>query len=144
MLEATLSGDTQTMEEILEYAHDTETPKRFYNNEAELNAIIKLVYLGANDYYDIHREDDSGKGYVDAIFYPRMDMRADGIILELKVDSTPEKAIEQIRGKNYMDRFLPKIGEVPKYTGRILGVGIAYDKGTKKHKCRVEVLREAL
>ena len=37
MLKATLEIDTSTMEEILEYAHNTETPILSYNNEVELS-----------------------------------------------------------------------------------------------------------
>lgn len=40
MLEATLHGDTQVMEQILEYAHNTETPLLSYNHEIELSAIV--------------------------------------------------------------------------------------------------------
>lgn len=47
MLQATLHGDTDTMEEILEYVHDTEVPIYSYNNEVELSAIVNLVYLSA-------------------------------------------------------------------------------------------------
>ncbi len=47
MLQATLHGDTDTMEEILEYVHDTEVPIYSYNNEVELSAIANLVYLSA-------------------------------------------------------------------------------------------------
>ncbi|MCD7762807.1 MAG: AAA family ATPase, partial [Lachnospiraceae bacterium] len=43
MLRATLKGDTKTMEEILQFAHDTETPLLDYNDETELTAIVNLV-----------------------------------------------------------------------------------------------------
>lgn len=142
MLEATLQGDTNTMLEILEFAHNTEVPLLSYNNETELTAIVNLVYLAARDTYRIEREDKAGKGYVDFIFYPEMDPGADCIILELKVGHTPEEAIRQIREKQYALRFMPKLGEQPKYTGRILAVGISYDKETKKHCCRIEELGE--
>ena len=33
-----------------------------------------------------------------------------------------------------------KMGEKPKYTGRILAVGISYSTKTKEHSCKVEVL----
>ena len=36
------------------------------------------------------------------------------------------------------------LGERPKYTERVIGVGIGYDKGTKKHACKVEVLRDRM
>jgi hypothetical protein len=106
--------------------------------------IVNLVYLQARDSYRIEREDKAGIGYVDFIFYPEVDPKADGIILELKVDHTPEEALWQIREKNYALKFEDKLGQTPKYTGRILGVGISYDKKSKKHSCKIEVLRQAL
>ena len=89
MLAATLVGDTETMAEILKFAHDTEAPIFSYSNEAELSAVVNLVYLAARDKYRIEREDKAGKGYADFIFYPN-NRAADCIILELKVDSTPK------------------------------------------------------
>ncbi len=70
MLAATKNGDTETMVQILEYAHNTESPLQYYSNEAELAAVIRLVYLEARDLYRIEREDKAGTGYVDFIFYP--------------------------------------------------------------------------
>lgn len=141
MLTATLSGDVETMAEILEYAHNTESPLLVYNSEAELSAVVNLVYLSARDYYDIQREDKGGVGYVDFIFYPKADRNADGIILELKVDHTPEEAIAQIKDKKYVLRFMGKLGEEPQYTGRVLGVGIGYDRDRKHHRCKIEILK---
>lgn len=140
MLEATLSGDVETMVEILSYAHDTEIPLLSYNNETELSALVNLVYLAARDIYDIQREDKAGIGFVDFIFYPKKNFDADGIILELKVNHTPEEAIQQIKNRNYALRFKGKLGETSLYKGRILAVGISYDKVTKKHSCKVEIL----
>ncbi|MDO4297907.1 MAG: AAA family ATPase [Lachnospiraceae bacterium] len=144
MLRATLANDTDTMLQILEFAHNTETPLLSYNNETELTAVVNLVYLSARDFYRLEREDKAGTGYVDFIFYPESDRKADCIILELKVDHTVEEAIQQIRDRKYAMKFEGRLGEKPKYTGRILAVGIAYDRKTKAHTCRVEVLREAL
>lgn len=139
MLAATLAGDTDTMAEILEYAHNTEIPILSYNNEVELSAIVNLVYLGARENYRIEREDKAGTGYVDFIFYPYK-KHEDCIILELKVDHTPDEAIQQIKDKQYALRFAGKMGEPAPYTGRILAVGISYFKETKKHRCKIEVL----
>lgn len=139
MLAATLNGDTETMAALLKYAHDTETPIFSYNHEIELAAVVNLVYLAARDKYRVEREDKAGEGYVDFIFYPER-KEADGIILELKVDSSPEEAIQQIKDKNYILRFNGKPGEVSKYTGRILAVGINYNKRTKVHSCKVEIV----
>lgn len=140
MLRATQAGDTDTMTEILEFVHNTEIPLLHYNSETELTAIVNLVYLAARDRYRIEREDKAGIGYVDFIFYPEIDKKDDCIILELKIDHTPEEAIEQIKKRKYALRFQAKLGETPKYTGRILAVGIGYDKVRKKHSCKIEVL----
>jgi len=139
MLEATLHGDTDTMAEILEFAHNTETPIFSYNHEVELSAVVNLVYLSARDKYRVEREDKAGIGYVDFIFYPER-RNADAIILELKVDSTPDDAIRQIKDRNYALRFKGKLGEKSRYEGRVLAVGIGYSKKTKKHSCKVEIL----
>ncbi len=139
MLSATLSGDTETMADILKLAHDTEAPVLSYNSEIELAAVVNLVYLAARDRYRVEREDKAGEGYVDFIFYPER-RSEDGIILELKVDDTAEHAIRQIKERNYALRFTGKLGEKPKYTGRILAVGISYSRKTKEHFCKVEVL----
>lgn len=68
------------------------------------------------------------------------DVRNDipGIILELKINHTPQEAIEQIKEKNYQLKFQGKIGEISAYEGSILAVGISYDRKTKKHSCEVE------
>ncbi|MDE7224400.1 MAG: ATP-binding protein [Acetatifactor sp.] len=139
MLKATLSGDTETMCRILKYAHDTESPIFSYNSEIELSAVVNLGYLSARDKYRVEREDKAGEGYVDFIFYPER-KGADALILELKTGGTPEDAIKQIIDRNYAFRFKGKIGEKPKYTGRILAVGISYDRKTKEHSCKIEVL----
>ena len=139
MLKATLAGDTLTMERILEFAHNTEVPLLSYNHETELSAIVNLVYLAARDSYRVEREDKAGTGYVDFIFYP-YDTTADCIILELKVDHTPDEAIAQIIDKKYALKFVPKLAGQEIYTGRILAVGIGYWKDSKEHSCKVEEL----
>ena len=140
MLKATIAGDTNTMSQILKYAHDSESPIFSYNNEIELSAVVNLVYLAARDRYQVEREEKVGEGYADFIFYPER-KNADALILELKVDASPEEAIAQIKKKNYALRLMGKLGEKQKYTGRILAVGISYDRKTKEHFCRVEELK---
>lgn len=97
------------MAAILKFAHDTESPILEYNNEVEPAAIVNLVYPAARDRYRVERENKAGEGFVDFIFYPE-NKREDVIILELKVDSTPEEAIQQIKDKNYALRFKGKLG----------------------------------
>ena len=145
MLTATKAGDTGTMVEILERVHNTESPLIRYSNEAELSKVITFVYLQAREYYDIRLEERSGTGYVDYIFYPYK-KEDDGIIIELKVDDTADNAIQQIKDRRYALTFDGRLGEEPRCTGRILAVGIAYDRNdeNKRHECKIEVLRERL
>lgn len=137
MLDAILNNEEKKAAELLEFVHDTETPLFEYNRENELTAVVNLAFLAARDSYFVTREDKAGKGFTDFIFTPK-NPADDCIILELKVDSTPQKAIEQIKRKNYIQHFKAKLGESPYYTGRILLVGISYDKKEKKHFCKIE------
>ena len=88
---------------------------------------MNLVYLAARDQYRIEREEKAGIGYVDFIFYPEI-KSADAVILELKVGSTPKRAIQQIKDKNYTETLKD-------YSGQIILAGINYNKKTKKHEC---------
>ena len=99
MLRATLDGDTDTMERILKLTHDIESPILSYNHETELSAMVNLAYLSARDIYRVEREEKSGKGFVDFIFYPELPPAKTGIILELKVGHSPEEALAQIKEK---------------------------------------------
>lgn len=145
MLAATKAGDTETMSSILEWVHHTESPLLRYNSEAELSKVITFAYLQAREFYEIRLEKQSGTGYVDYIFYP-YHKEDDGIIVELKVDEPVDAAIQQIKDRKYALNFDGRLGDRPKCTGRILAVGIVYDRKdrNKKHVCKVEVLREKL
>ena len=134
MLKATLEKKTSDMEAILEYTHDTEIPIVVYNDENSLACIVNLIYLSARNKYDMRREQASGKGFVDFIFYPKK--KTDTvIIIELKQGRTAKAAIDQIYEKKYYMN-VRKEG----CTGNILVVGINYDKDSKEHDCIVEDL----
>ncbi|MCD8119940.1 MAG: ATP-binding protein [Lachnospiraceae bacterium] len=143
ILQATLAQDEDTVGKVLAIVHATESPLKAYNDEAELSGSVKLAYIAARKKYDMQREDQAGIGYVDYIFYPyhRSD---DGIIIELKVDDSPETALQQIKDKKYAMKFQGKLGEQPKTTGRILLVGIGYYKKDKVHRCKIEVAEEGI
>lgn len=113
------------------------------NTFAEYNmaTIVNLIYLAARDRYNVQREDKAGTGYVDFIFYPYQE-NDDCLILELKVDHTPEEAIEQIKRRQYALNAGTLGDGSKRYQGRILAVGIGYSKKTKQHQCKVEVLQE--
>lgn len=104
MLKATVNKDTTTVEKILHDIHNSEIPILQYNDENSLSCVITLAYLSARDTYRVEREEKTGKGYADFTFYPR---RKNDIafIVELKKDEVPEVAINQIREKEYIQKF---------------------------------------
>ncbi|MCD8119572.1 MAG: ATP-binding protein [Lachnospiraceae bacterium] len=139
ILKATYEGDVDTISSVLAFVHNSESPLKAYNDEAELSGSVKLAYIAARNRYDMQREDQAGTGYVDYIFYP-YNRADDGIILELKCDDSPENALKQIRNKKYAMKFQGKLGEESKTTGRILAVGIGYYRKDKVHRCKIEVM----
>ncbi len=137
ILDATLEGDSKTVEEILSHIHNTESPVLHYNREAELTLVVTFAYLLARDFYRIEREAKAGRGYADFFFYP-LDYKSDGIIIELKANDTPEAAVKQIKEKKYALAFKEKFGGKPWQGKRILAVGISYDSKTGEHRCIIE------
>ena len=131
MLKATLRQDTQTMEKLLEDAHASYLSYFDYNCENALACIITLLYLCAKDMYNISCEDVAGLGRADFIFYP-LNPRDTAFIIELKVDDTPEAAIQQILDKKYDVKLKP-------YTGKKLAIGISYYKDDQKKKHEVKI-----
>ena len=130
MLKATLRKDTKTMEELIQEAHDINIPIIKYNDENSLACVVTLAYLNARTKYKIVREMDAGAGRADFIFYPN-DKSKPAFILELKKNSTPEKALKQIKDKRYAM-------SLREYTGKKFAVGISYDENFKNHKVKVE------
>ena len=132
MLDATLRGDVATMAEVIEAAHDQEVPLLRYANEADLAALVNLVYLAARDRYAVRREEPAGKGVADVTFIPRnlAEARWRPFIVELKTGGTAAEAVAQIRKRDYAalfaDGLLGKRG-----SARSLAVGIAWDPKTK-------------
>ena len=132
MLNATVSGDTKTVVEILHDIHNAEIPILKYSDENSLSCVLTLAYLSARDTYRVEREEKSGKGYVDFSFHPR---RKNDIpfIVELKKDHSPELAIKQIREKEYAQKFAKEYKDK-----KVLAVGICYNSETKEHSCIIE------
>jgi aminoglycoside N3'-acetyltransferase len=52
------------------------------------------------------------------------------MVIELKWNKSAKTAIEQIKEKQYVQAL-------EDYEGRILLVGISYDKSTRKHVCEI-------
>lgn len=141
MLDATPRGDAATMAEIIEAAHDQEVPLLRYANEADLAALVNLVYLAARDRYVVRREEPAGKGVADMAFIPRnpADARWRLFVVELKAGGTAAEAVAQIRERDYAVLFADGLlGE--RGSARPLAVGIAWDPKFKTHDCLAEEL----
>ena len=142
MLAATLRGDVEEMTEIIEAAHDQEVPLLRYANEADLAALVNLVYLAARDRYYVRREEPAGKGVADVAFVPknRADAECTPFIVELKAGVGAEEAMQQIRDRNYSSIFEDALTASEHFANSPLAVAISWDYKTKAHECVVEEL----
>lgn len=113
-----------------------------YANEADLAALVNLVYLAARNCYHVRREEPAGRGVADIAFIPKnpADARWRPFIVELKVDASAEDAIAQIREKEYAAIFEDAFVDDASAAASPLAVGIAWDSKTKKHTCAIEEL----
>jgi hypothetical protein len=131
LLEATLDGDEEAVARGVEVAHDEHTSILSYNNENSLACVLSLAYYFARNNYVVHREFATGKGFADLVLIPRKNVESPAIVLELKYNKDADTAINQIKRKQYP-------AKVADYSGRLLLVGINYNKETKTHTCKIE------
>lgn len=134
ILEATLKSDAKTVESILHKFHNSELSIFKYNDENSLACVVTLAYLTARDTYRIEREEKTGKGFADFMFHPKT-IGDTAFVVELKKDDSVETAINQIKEKEYAQKF-----KAENQCGKILAVAICYDSKTKEHHCKIEEL----
>ena len=135
LLEALWNMDADAVAEGIEKAHE-EISILQYNDENSLSCTIQLAFYFAREYYTIIRELPAGKGFADVCMIPRKkhpDKPA--VVIELKWDKSAGGAIEQIKEKQYGD-------VLKEYQGKLLLVGINYNKMTKKHECVIETMQK--
>lgn len=134
LLNATLDMDSSAVAKGIEKIHMNYISAIQYNNENSLSSVLAIAYLSAMQYYfKPVREFPAGRGFADFVFLPKTEYIADypALLVELKWNKNAETAIYQIRNKQYPESLL-------KYTGKILLVGISYDKKSKEHLCEIE------
>ena len=137
LLNATISGDEDTVARIIEHVHQENTSILAYNDENSLACVISLAYYSAKKNYVIYRELVGGKGFADLVFIPRKTTQAPAIVVELKRNQTADAAIDQIKRKEYVQ-------SLKDYRGEVLLVGINYERkdsdgeNYKKHFCKIE------
>ncbi|MBP5503307.1 MAG: AAA family ATPase [Bacteroidales bacterium] len=131
LLNQTINKNADAVAKALDESHIHVTSNRNYNNEDALAAAIYIAYVHALNNYRIFKEVTAGKGFADLVFVPiHEDGEHQPIIIELKHNQSTGKALEQNQNKEYF-RLLNS------YKGKVLLVGINYDKDTKKHECEI-------
>lgn len=131
LLAAVFSGNEEKVASGVESAH-LETSHIQYNDENALSYTLSLAFYSARRYYNIVREMPAGKGFADLAFLPRpRHMDKPAMLVELKWDKYAQTAISQIHDKQYGEALAP-------FAGRLILVGISYDRKTRKHSCRIE------
>ena len=131
LLSATMSKDEEAVAKGIENVH-LETSHLTYNDENALSYTVSLAYYSARQQYTMIRELPAGKGFADLVFIPRKKYADQpALLIELKWNHSADTAIRQIKEKQYckgLDGF----------SGKVLLVGISYDKETKVHSCKIE------
>ena len=135
LLEALWDLDEEAVAAGIEKAHE-EIPILQYNDENSLSCTINLAFYFAREYYSIIRELPAGKGFADICMIPRQEhLDKPAVIIELKWDKNTIGALKQIKEKNYGNALKA-------YQGKVLLVGINYNKKSKKHECAIEVMEK--
>ncbi len=131
LLEATLNMDVEAVAEGIDAVHSSSMSILSYNDENSLSCVITLAYYSAKKDYMMIREMPAGKGFADIVFLPRKHCDKPALLVELKWNQSVKGAIDQIKRGEYA-RALSG------YKGRLLLVGINYDKKSKIHQCAME------
>jgi hypothetical protein len=131
LLKATIRGDAEAVAAGIDAVHMANTSILNYNDENALSCVITLAYYNANNKYILQREQPAGRGYADIVFRPRKHAQCPAMVVELKMNQSPESALAQIKEKRYVEALSD-------YRGKVLLVGVNYDKETKEHTCLIE------
>ena len=133
LLKATLDLDCEAVAQTVEAIHSGYASVIAYHDENSLSSVLSIAYLSAMQYYfKPVREQPAGRGFADLVFFPKKEYpKLPALIVELKWNQSAEAAIQQIKERNYTQAL-------ERYTGRMLLIGINYDKKSKKHECMIE------
>ena len=133
LLQLTLAQNAEKVAEMLQEVHCDNCSVIQYNDENSLACVLSLAYYSAQDSYVVYRELQGGEGFADLVFVPRTGNHNPAMIVELKWNQTTGIALEQIKDRKYI-RCLKD------YYGKVLFVGVNYDKKSKKHTCQFEMV----
>lgn len=131
LLQYTWQGDASAVAQAVNRLHQDYASIIQYNDENSLSSVLGIGYLATmNYYYKPVREMPAGKGFADLLLYPKVS-NVPALIIELKWNKDAATALEQIKERNYT-------AALSDYKGKLLLVGISYDKSSKKHSCVIE------
>ena len=132
LLKYTLARNSEKVSEMIRKVHMQETSILKYNDENSLSCVLALAYYSARDTYAIYREMPGGEGFADLVFVPLKGNSNPAMIIELKCDKDADTSIEQIKKRKYAE-------SLKDYKGKVLLVGVSYDRKSKEHECRFEM-----
>ena len=133
LLQNIWAQNNQKVAELFDKAHSKHTSILKYNDENSLSCVITLSLLLSNGIYSVKREMPAGLGFADMVYLPRNGINKPALLIELKYNASAQSAITQIKNKQYGNFF-------EGYQGKVLLIGINYDKHSKKHSCVIEEL----
>ena len=134
LLNFTLNQDEEAVAKSITKIHEEYTSVVQYNDENSLSSVLAIAYLSTLQYYfKPIRELPTGKGFADFVFLPKPEYVEEypALLVELKWNQSAKTALKQIKERNYPQSIL-------EYTGKLLLVGINYDKKMKRHECKIE------
>ncbi len=132
LYDETLKGNTNFINQVFDQNHK-ELAGPFNKNKEDILGVITLIsYYSVKQFYDIHKEVNTTLGRADIVFIPK-DNNHIPMIIELKVNSTPDEAIKQIKDKEY-------VNTLGTYKGNVLLLGISYDSSSLKHNSKIEYI----
>jgi len=136
MIKATLRKDTKEMCDILINSHMEKIVPGEKMDHGSLKRLMDFVYFSIRNDYEVKEESKEGLGEADLMFIP-YDKNKTPIIIELKVNSTAENAVQQIHDRKYYQKFKKE------HKGNFLLIGISFfnKNNKKKYVCKVEEYR---
>ena len=132
LIKETFLGNTDYINEALDRNHKEIAGPFNKNKEDILGVIVELSYYNMVKDYVISKEETNILGRADIIFHPKKSGKPP-MIVELKVDDTPENALKQIEEKGYLR-------SLEGYKGKVYLLGISYDSKTLRHTSRIKTV----
>lgn len=132
LYEETLKGNLSFINETLDINHKELSSIFNKNKEDVLGMVVVISYYSINGWYYLRKEDTSSLGRADLTYTPR-DGTHIPMVIELKVDDSSERAVAQIKERDYSNVFNG-------YKGKVLLLGISYDSKSLKHDSKIEYI----